>query len=47
MQNKDIITVTSPLMPDLEEFNELLKDIWDRRWITNMGYYHKELEKCY
>lgn len=33
-------------MPDLEEFNELLKDIWDRRWITNMGYYHKELEKA-
>ena len=29
--NKDIITVTSPLMPDLEEFHELLKDIWDRR----------------
>lgn len=46
MQNKDIITVTSPLMPDLEEFHELLKDIWDRRWITNMGYYHKELEKA-
>lgn len=46
MHNKDIITVTSPLMPDLEEFNELLKDIWDRRWITNMGYYHKELEKA-
>lgn len=46
MQNKDIITVTSPLMPNLEEFNELLKDIWDKKWITNMGYYHKELEKA-
>lgn len=32
-------------MPDLEDFNELLKDIWNKRWITNMGYYHKELEK--
>lgn len=46
MQNKDIITVTSPLMPDLEEFNELLKDIWERRWITNNGHYHQLLEKA-
>lgn len=45
MENK-IITVTSPLMPDLEEFYELLKDIWDRKWITNNGHYHKELEKA-
>lgn len=43
---KDIITVTSPLLPNLEEFNELLKDIWDRKWITNNGHYHKELEKA-
>ena len=46
MQNKDIITVTSPLMPNLEEFNELLKDIWDRRWITNNGHYHQLLENA-
>lgn len=44
--NKNIITVTSPLLPDLEEFHELLRDIWDRKWITNMGHYHKELEKA-
>ena len=44
--NKDIITVTSPLMPDLEEFNELLKDIWNRKWITNNGHYHQLLEKA-
>lgn len=44
MENKQI-TVTSPLMPDLSEFNELLKDIWNRKWITNNGYYHRELEK--
>jgi len=46
MQNKKIITVTSPLLPDLDEFNELLKDIWDRRWITNNGSYHQMLEKA-
>jgi dTDP-4-amino-4,6-dideoxygalactose transaminase len=42
---KDVITVTSPLLPDLGEFNEILKDIWKSRWITNMGKYHKLLEK--
>lgn len=40
------ITVTSPLLPSLEEFDELLKDIWDRKWITNNGYYHKKLESA-
>ena len=44
MNNKEQILVTSPLLPDLEEFNELLKDIWSRKWITNMGAFHNELE---
>lgn len=43
--NKDIITVTSPLLPDLDEFNELLKQIWDSKWITNNGHYHQLLEQ--
>ncbi len=41
-----MITVTSPLLPDLEEFKTLLEDIWDRKWLTNNGHYHKELEKA-
>ena len=40
------ITVTSPLLPDLKEFETLLEDIWQRKWLTNNGYYHKELEKA-
>lgn len=44
--NKDLITVTSPLLPDLGEFDEMLKDIWKSKWITNNGQYHKELEKA-
>ncbi len=32
------------MLPDLGEFNELLKDIWDSKWITNNGSYHKKLE---
>ena len=39
------ITVTSPLLPDLEEFNEMLKQIWDSKWITNNGSFHKQLEE--
>ena len=38
------ITVTSPLLPPLEEFTELLQDIWQRKWLTNNGHYHHELE---
>ena len=45
MDNK-IITVTSPLLPDLDEFYGLLKEIWDSKWITNNGSFHKRLEKA-
>lgn len=38
------ITVTSPLLPDLGEFTDMLKDIWAKKWITNNGEYHKRLE---
>lgn len=38
------ITVTSPLLPDLNEFHELLKQIWDSKWITNNGSFHQQLE---
>lgn len=43
--SKDLITVTSPLLPDLDDFNLMLKDIWNSKWITNNGQYHKQLEK--
>lgn len=44
MDNKTI-TVTSPLLPDLDEFNAMLKEIWASKWITNNGSFHKQLEK--
>jgi len=40
------IKVTSPLLPDLNDFNEILKDIWDCKWITNNGKYHQMLENA-
>jgi len=47
MRNKEEkpILVTQPEMPPLEEFQELLKDIWESRWLTNNGKYHQEFEK--
>lgn len=38
------ITVTSPLLPPLEEFKVILDDIWSRKWLTNRGKYHEEFE---
>lgn len=46
MMSNDSIKVTSPLLPDLNEFTELLKDIWDRKWITNNGENHHRLEQA-
>lgn len=43
---KNTITVTSPLLPDLEEFELMLKEIWSSKWITNNGQFHKQLEKA-
>ena len=43
---KKLITVTSPLLPNLDDFTNDLQKIWDSKWITNMGKYHIELEKA-
>ena len=42
----DPILVTSPLLPDLDEFQSMLKDIWASKWITNNGSFHKQLEQA-
>ncbi|MGL4805416.1 MAG: DegT/DnrJ/EryC1/StrS family aminotransferase, partial [Bacteroidales bacterium] len=45
-QKDQTITVTSPLLPPLDEFIPYLEDIWERKWLTNNGHYHQELEKA-
>lgn len=45
MEEKKLVTVTSPLLPNLEDFNEMLQQIWNSKWITNNGSFHKQLEK--
>lgn len=39
------IYVTRPSMPELDEYIEELKDIWESRWLTNMGAKHKQLQE--
>lgn len=39
------ITVTSPLLPSLDDFHEMLNKIWNSKWITNNGSFHQQLEK--
>ncbi len=46
MESSNQILVTSPLLPDLQEFNRYLQQIWDSKWITNNGSFHQELEKA-
>ncbi len=46
MEEKKFINVTSPLLPKLEDFQPLLEDIWNSKWITNQGHYHNLLEEA-
>ncbi len=46
MDNNQQITVTSPLLPNLDEFHEMLREIWASKWITNNGSFHKRLESA-
>ncbi len=44
MVNNELITITRPLLPNIDEFHELLKQIWESKWITNCGSFHQQLE---
>lgn len=38
------IKVTQSSMPPYEEYCEEIKDLWESRWLTNMGAKHKQLQ---
>ena len=38
------INVTRSSMPSFEEYCEEIKELWQSRWLTNMGAKHRELE---
>lgn len=39
------ILVTRSSMPELEEYIEEIKELWDSHWLTNMGTKHQQLQK--
>ena len=39
------ILVTRSSMPELDEYVEEIKDIFESHWLTNMGVKHNELEE--
>lgn len=42
---KKNIFVTSPSLPSLEEYVNEIRSVFEKKWITNMGEKHEELEK--
>lgn len=38
------IYVTRPTMPSLQKYEKCLENIWNTRWLTNNGPYHREFE---
>ena len=38
------IQVTQSSMPDFDEYIGEIKELWDSKWLTNMGVKHQELE---
>lgn len=39
------IFVTQPALPPLEEFTELLRQIWENKILTNNGLFHQQFEQ--
>ena len=46
MNNQNPIYVTQPYLPPLEEFIPYLREIWDKKILTNGGPFHVQLEKA-
>ena len=44
LRNKERIFVTQPLLPKIEDVNAQIAEIWESKWLTNMGAKHNLLE---
>lgn len=40
-----LVPVTQPYLPPLHEFMPYLEEIWERKWVTNNGVFHRQLER--
>lgn len=45
-EKEEIIHVTKPFLPDLDDLHAMMSDIWESRIITNNGPYHIEFENA-
>ena len=45
INNNVPVLVTQPTLPNLNDFMDSLKEIWDSKWLTNNGKFHKEFEQ--
>ena len=43
MEKKILVTRSS--MPELEEYIDEIREIWDTHWLTNMGMEHKKFQR--
>ena len=41
---KEKINVTRSSMPGYEEYCQEIRELWDSRWLTNMGVKHQKLQ---
>lgn len=41
---RNMIQVTRSSIPSIEEYIDEIKELWDSRWLTNIGVKHRELE---
>lgn len=39
------VHVTQPRMPSLDDFSSSLEEIWESRWLTNKGTFHRNFER--
>jgi dTDP-4-amino-4,6-dideoxygalactose transaminase len=42
--DKEWLTVTTPLLPEWEDLAPMLQDVLERRWLTNQGHHTQQLE---
>jgi len=45
MESEDSILITQPDLPDLKEVIAYLEQVWENKWLTNNGKFHKEFEE--
>lgn len=45
MKEKKKILVTRASLPPIEEYEDMLKKLWETHWLTNMGEYHERFKE--